>query len=198
MHGAGCPIRVVRGQREMPGRPIFTGMFANPNRILRYVRLADRLEEAEAQFQEARRLRPEYRSPYYGLGLIRLQQGRDEEALAFFQDVLKWKPDYGPAAYGTGIVLARQGRYQEAIAQFQAMREYEFTPYDANTHNNLGAVFASQGRRDEAISHFREALRLQPDHGPARRNLARLLAMPAAEPRTEDPADLVIFDPSSY
>ena len=41
-------------------------------------------------------------------------------------------------------------------------------------HSDLAAALAQAGRRDEAIEHVRRALEIQPDHGPARQNLAIL------------------------
>lgn len=46
-HGAGYPVRVQRGQRKPPGRPVVTGDFSDPDRT-RYGRLAELLEEAKA------------------------------------------------------------------------------------------------------------------------------------------------------
>ena len=46
-HGAGCPVRVERGQRKPPGRPVTTGEYADPDRS-RFGRLAELLEEAKA------------------------------------------------------------------------------------------------------------------------------------------------------
>src|SRR5262245_38774316 len=46
-HGAGCPIRVKRGERKPPGRPIVTGEYSDPGRA-RYGRLAELVDELKA------------------------------------------------------------------------------------------------------------------------------------------------------
>jgi tetratricopeptide (TPR) repeat protein len=69
--------------------------------------------------------------------------------------------DAGPHLKLAGALVA-QGKREEAI--------------DANTHNNLGAILLDHlGKREEAIAEFREAVRLNPNEGGYRANLAMAL-----------------------
>ena len=62
------------------------------------------------------------------------------------------------------------GQFREALAATdQAIR---LNPSVANAPNHRGIALAQLGRRDEARTAFETALRLEPGHSDARRNLA--------------------------
>ena len=60
----------------------------------------------------------------------------------------------------------------EAIACFETALALQ--PDSVKAHYFLGNVFASIGRVAEAKSHYQAALKLNPNYGPARQNLAQL------------------------
>jgi Flp pilus assembly protein TadD len=49
----------------------------------------------------------------------------------------------------------------------------DIDPDNARAHNNMGIAVAKQGKFDEAVHHFSEALRIDPHHASARKNLQR-------------------------
>jgi len=65
-----------------------------------------------------------------------------------------------------------QGLKREAISEFQ--RAAEIDPSDATVYNNIGAIYGELAEYDEAIRYLRKALEIDPDLGPAKRQLQRI------------------------
>lgn len=63
-----------------------------------------RFGEAAAEFEEAKRLLPRFPEPAYGLGAVRLLEGREADALAEFDEALRRRPGFGHAHYGRGVI----------------------------------------------------------------------------------------------
>jgi Flp pilus assembly protein TadD len=73
-----------------------------------------------------------------------------------------------------GYVLSRENKKAEAEAEFR--RALSLKPEDAYLHWRLGRFLESVGRKDEARASYCEALRLDPTHDNARKDLLRLEA----------------------
>jgi tetratricopeptide (TPR) repeat protein len=74
------------------------------------------------------------------------------------------------AEFERGIVLSKQGQFRAAVECFT--RAVELAPASADAHYGLAAASESLGRREIFRQHIREALRLDPDHAPARFTMA--------------------------
>ena len=75
-----------------------------------------KLDEAEAAFREAVRLKPDWPVAHLNLGKALRAQGRLGQAEAEFREAVRLQPDW-PAAHGNlGTALLRQGRRGEAEA----------------------------------------------------------------------------------
>jgi len=137
-----------------------------------------RLPEAAAQYEQVQRLQPDSAEAAQNLGTIYLHLDRLAEAGAQFERVLRLQPDNTTAHRDLGIVLGRTGRYAAAAAQLQAALRAD--PNDALTHFNLGSALLALGHLPEARAEFEAALKIQPDFAPAKRELARMDALPGA------------------
>jgi tetratricopeptide (TPR) repeat protein len=60
--------------------------------------------------------------------------------------------------------------WQNSITLFE--RALEVTDNNEIAHNNLGVVLVRKGRLDEGLAHLYEAVRINPDYGTARTNIA--------------------------
>jgi tetratricopeptide (TPR) repeat protein len=96
--------------------------------------------------------------------------GRTDEALAEIRLALAIDPAHLASESLLGLLLIRAGRPAEAIPPLT--RYTQRRPGDPRGFNNLGAALAKAGRVAEARDAFRQALRLDPAHAGARRNLA--------------------------
>jgi len=77
--------------------------------------------EANAAYQRAIELKPDFVEAYYHYGTCLQQQGNFEEACERFDEALKLRPDYTEASAGQVMVLERLGRFQEADTILQPL-----------------------------------------------------------------------------
>lgn len=74
------------------------------------------------------------------------------------------------------------GRFPEALEGYEQIlrslpsEDAKTSAIKVSLHGNAGAIYLSQGSYDDAKRHFEEAVRLQPENGVARYNLAVLLS----------------------
>jgi tetratricopeptide (TPR) repeat protein len=135
-----------------------------------------RHKEAEAQYREAVRLKPDYAGAHCNLGaILNNDPNRLKEAEAACREAVRLKPDYAGAHCNLGGILNNDpSRLKEAEA---ACREaVRLEPGSALAHNNLGAGLVRQGRHEDAEAEYREAIRLKPDYPQAHHGLGIALA----------------------
>ncbi|MDD5299158.1 MAG: tetratricopeptide repeat protein [Gallionella sp.] len=85
--------------------------------------------------------------------------------------LLEQHPDSGLAWKILGATLQVQGK-----DSLHALRKAtEFSPNDAEAHNNLGAAFKDIGRMDEAEASLRRALEIKPEIAEVHSNLGQIL-----------------------
>jgi len=127
---------------------------------------------AQAELEEATRIKPDFSAPYGNLGKLYLDRGDLASAQTALERALALKPKETIPRLWLGAVLLREGREAEAEAQFRiGLNHRRSAPY---ARNNLGVLLARQGRFEEAEAAFREALRLMPGLTEAKANLTRL------------------------
>jgi len=138
------------------------------------------LPDAQAQFEIALRIRPDYAEAHYNLGKALALTGHLPEAIAEYQAALRYPPDYSKAQHeatvhiSLGNVLARiSGRLPEAIAEYQAAIRIQ--PDRADAHYNLGNALATASL-EQAIAEWTAAVRIDPELADAHYNLGIALA----------------------
>ncbi len=135
-----------------------------------------RFGEAVEQFRRALRVEPGNTNARYNLANALAAQGDLEEAAANFRQVVAASPgdstarehlaatltQLGDAALSSGRVADAAGVYRELVA---------LEPGNADLRNNYGILLIRSGDVPGAIEQFRAALKVDPGHQAARRNL---------------------------
>lgn len=156
---------------------------------------AERLDEAERNFQAALAINPQDADAMAGLGLVRLRQKRLDEG----RSLLKQALDLGPtdaagvkatldategkgfdaaaarelkARYARVARLTRLGRYDDAE---RLLKEIAGPTPEWGNYLQLGDIQARGGKLREAEDSFRRALAMKPDNAAAKIGLAGVL-----------------------
>ena len=99
----------------------------NPSALNRYALgqgylQAGRLQEAEAQFREVKRLEPREVNGDFGLGLVLSQEGRYAAAIEQFEKTLELKRDFYDAYAEMGYAYADMGDIDAAMQQLEHLQ----------------------------------------------------------------------------
>lgn len=131
---------------------------------------AERLDEAVAALERARRLDDSDAAVLNNLGYLELARGHAERAVDLFRESLTLDPTSSQTRNNLGFALARLERDREALDAFRAAGS------EAEARYNLGV--ACELRRDTAgaLNQYRAALDARPDFPKARSALDRLLS----------------------
>ncbi|MBV5299889.1 MAG: tetratricopeptide repeat protein [Rhodoferax sp.] len=124
-------------------------------------RLGRRLDEAQACFEQALRLRPDSALVLNNLGAVLLAKAnQSEQAMHCFRRVLALEPQSASAHNNLGIALQLLGQLD---ASEQSLRQaFALQPDLADAHRNLGGLLRDRGRLDEALACFEKLLTLAP------------------------------------
>ncbi|MFQ5802287.1 MAG: tetratricopeptide repeat protein [Candidatus Methylomirabilales bacterium] len=104
-------------------------------------------------------------------------QGKIDEAIQECEIAIQIDPDFGNPYNDIGVYLMEKGEYDEAIPWLTKAMEAERYEPRHYPHINLSRVYAKMGRTHDAIVEVRKALKFEPNHRGARRELHRLIGM---------------------
>jgi Flp pilus assembly protein TadD/mono/diheme cytochrome c family protein len=156
--------------RLFPRQPLAT------NDLGAALQLEGKLEDALEQFLYALQLQPDYANARFNLASVLAAQGNLDEAAANYRQVLSNVPEDRAAEEQLVAVLikignaaATEGRLSAAAASYREL--VTLRPGDADLRNNLGILLARSGDLKSAAEQFEAALRANPSHQTARRNL---------------------------
>lgn len=130
-------------------------------------------KEAEASYNLAIALKPNYAEAHNNLGVALEALGRANEALANYKKAIALTPDYADAHYNFGNALVGLGRISEAEVSYE--RAIALKPDYAEAHNNLGNTLKALFRLKEAKASYSKAIALKPDYAEAHNNLGATL-----------------------
>jgi serine/threonine-protein kinase len=127
-------------------------------------------QEAEAEWREALRLKPNDFVLRRNHALTLQTLGELVEADAEYREAIRLKPDHSELRRNYGELLLKREKWGEAANEFrEALR---LRPDDTGAMTEMGIVLKEQGKLDEAIAEYNKALRLNPRHPNAHANLA--------------------------
>ena len=132
--------------------------------------------DAITHFEHALRIQPGYVSARFNLASALATEGKWNEAAINYRQVISAEPSDAAARdqlvallIRTGNAAASEGRLSEAASCFRELIVER--PTDAAIRNNFGIILARSGDLKAAADQFESALRIDPNHGVARRNL---------------------------
>ncbi len=135
-----------------------------------------KLDEAVEQFRHALRVRPDDSRARYNLANTLAAQGRLKDAAARFRELLAGDPQDTAAHQHLVQILtelgdsaASAGRVRQAVECYRELIVLQ--PGNPDLRNNFGILLARNGDMASAIAQFETALKFDPSHAAARRNL---------------------------
>jgi Tfp pilus assembly protein PilF len=156
-------------ERALTANPSYAK--AHDNLALALVELGQ-LEEAARHFETSLALEPKAEI-LSDLGFTMARLGRPEEALADYRKALQLDPNCASAHFNLAVAFTQAGQLEKAESHYREALRGKPT---AETHNGLGYVLAGQGKTEEAIAEFRQAIAVNPEFAPARKNLEQALS----------------------
>jgi superkiller protein 3 len=152
-------------------RPHSPGALYN---LAQALRAQGQLADAEIQYREAIRLKPDYAEAHNQLGSLLCDDKRDYDgALAAFRAVLRLKPDDAKYLTNLGNALRGKGKVDEAIKC--SKRAIALDPRYAPAHIGLGSALMDKGEVEGAIACYKKAIALDPKYATAHHNLGNAL-----------------------
>ena len=133
---------------------------------------AGELDEAQAIYEAVLQRQPDRVEVLNWLGILKHQRGDIAEAAALMQRVVELQPEADGVWNNLGNVLLRLERMDEAREAFKRSLELVPTP---QAWSNVARIFRKQGDMARSEHACRQALELDPEHGPATHNLALAL-----------------------
>ncbi|MGO8673864.1 MAG: tetratricopeptide repeat protein [Capsulimonadaceae bacterium] len=138
------------------------------------MRRLGRLSEAEEQFRDMVRERPDNLLACEDLGATLIDENKFSDAVDVLQTAVSLAPANANIRRNLGVALQRVGRPSEAVPQLQEATRLD--PGDAEGHNDLGNALDALGRYDEAARECRKAVELRPDFPEALFSLGQILS----------------------
>jgi tetratricopeptide (TPR) repeat protein len=135
---------------------------------------AGQRERADAALREALRLDPYDAAAWDLAGRALAEKGQFPEALYDFERAIRHRPDFARYLYDYALTLNNANQFDRAQQSAEAAAQAD--PNLAEPHALLGRLFASKLQLPAAAKEYQEALRLRPDFGRIRLDLASVLA----------------------
>jgi Flp pilus assembly protein TadD len=144
----------------------------------------DRVDEAIEHAAQASRKWPDEAEPYYALGRLLLERGRDDElrtACRRLARAIRIRPDFFEAHMAIGVAWQRRGDPDKAEQAFA--NAHELSPQDPSALFSLGVLAAEQGKMQTAVEMFEKTLSIDPAHKPASDALELIAAKSSGSPK---------------
>lgn len=134
---------------------------ADAIRFAQHLQRAEKLDDAEAIYQQILKVLPDEPNALHFLGLLRHQQGRNDEALALIHRACALLPGESGPWLNLGNVLLEMDRMDDAVDAFKQAADY--APDNPTIYTNLGVLYARRRHFDNAERAYRHAMGLAKD-----------------------------------
>ena len=132
----------------------------------------DRLEEAERYLRAAERLSPNHVGVLLGLARLESGRGRREETRSYVDRIAELNSSDKALSLDLASITVACQDYDRAIELFE---DYlRLCPTDVKALTDLSTCYAKMGQYSSALTGYQAALQMNPQHQPARDNLAAM------------------------
>jgi len=124
------------------------------------------------KYKEAVRVNPQDGMGHYNLGEVYIELSRFSEALGSLKEAIRINPKHRSAYYQLGFALIEMGRDEDAIEPLETALQLSAKSQAtknrlAQAHTNISVMLGKRKQFKESMHHIQEAIRVQPDYGPA-------------------------------
>ena len=135
--------------------------------------LLGRFDEALDEFLDAVQNKPELAEAQQNLGFAYYNRRDYAKALLCYRKAAELKPDYGSAYFGLGNCELQLGKINEALNHYFTAERY--LSANPDLQYNIGLILSVRGETNGAVRFLQNALRLNPGHQLAAKELQLLL-----------------------
>ena len=160
----------------------------------------NKLDEAEANYQNAIKFKPDFAEAYYNLAVTLVKSKKLEEGIKNYQNAIKFKPDFAIAHNNLGNVLNKLERLNEAEVSYQ--NAIKFKPDFAEAYYNLGNVYRDIGKLNDSELNYKKAISIKQEYVEANTNIKIIFKLKkllsnvekASEEKIKNPSNLKIIN----
>jgi len=160
----------------------------------------NKLDEAEANYQNAIKFKPDFAEAYYNLAVTLVKSKKLEEGIKNYQNAIKFKPAFAIAHNNLGNVLNKLERLNEAEVSYQ--NAIKFKPDFAEAYYNLGNVYRDIGKLNDSELNYKKAISLKQNYVEASTNIKIIFKLKkllsnvekASEEKIKNPSNLKIIN----
>ena len=155
----------------------------------------NKLDEAEANYQNAIKFKPDFAEAYYNLAVTLVKSKKLEEGIKNYQNAIKFKPDFAIAHNNLGNVLNKLERLNEAEVSYQ--NAIKFKPDFAEAYYNLGNVYRDIGKLNDSELNYKKAISLKQNYVEASTNIKIIFKLKKLLSNVEKVSEEKIKNPSN-
>jgi len=120
---------------------------------------------AQLDYEQAIRLKPDFYQPYYNRAKLKVAQGNATDALKDYADAIRLAPDTADIYLDRGQLFAQMGNLPSALADFD--KTIQLAPTNAFGYFNRGNIRFQQEEYAAAMQDFTRAVQLDARFGKA-------------------------------
>ena len=116
-------------------------------------------EMASVEFNRSIQTDSNFKSSYYGLGLISDYQGKLDDSARYYREAIERDGEFSEAYNALGVVYFKQQKWNDALKVFRKALENKLYRTPHVPYLNMGDLYMAQKEYDKAIAAYRDSKR---------------------------------------